>query len=219
MQHNRVCCMPKFTHIEVTPADIKRADPKKSGRCVVATAIARAIPDASRIEVDVQTVRFTRGQERFVYVTPYQVTGYVVAFDAGEEIHPFTFRLNETVRVPMKSRGYTEAGKALKRAKVKTQRAAAKVAALESVAADPAQRSPSRAVRQEAHRGLEDARTEAEAVTAAYADQTKQPIVTDGVRMPPRRVFKTSSREYGHRRLAINGGRATGVTANEANRD
>lgn len=81
--------------IEVTPEDIRRAIIADSYKCVVSQAIARTIPDATNIEVDIQTVRFTRQttKNRYVYLTPYTVQGYIVAFDAGDSIEPFIFTL------------------------------------------------------------------------------------------------------------------------------
>ena len=199
----------KFTHIEVLQKDIDQADPKKSGRCVVATAIARCVPDATRIEVDIQTVRFTRDGERFVYVTPYPVTGYVVAFDRGESIHPFTFRLNETSRVGMKKRQRTPAGKAVTRAKTKVRDRVRVQQELELAAKDPSQPAPTKAEREVAKQRVEEALSDLESVTAAYGSQKKTVADTsEGKRLPPPRVHKTGRREYGHRVLAISQAKA-----------
>lgn len=86
-------------NVEVTEQDIARAIVSDSYKCVVAQAIARTIPDSTKIEVDVQTIRFTRQgtQKRYVYLTPFQVQGYVVAFDAGDCIEPFKFQLRNPI--------------------------------------------------------------------------------------------------------------------------
>ena len=55
--------------VEVTEEDISKAQRNNSYKCVVAQAIARTIPDATRIEVDTQAIRFTRAEtgERWLY--------------------------------------------------------------------------------------------------------------------------------------------------------
>ena len=65
--------------------------------CIVAQAIARQIPNARRIEVDIQTIRWSDENGRHVFLTPYAAAGYVVAFDAGEDLHPFRFQLRDSV--------------------------------------------------------------------------------------------------------------------------
>ena len=100
--------MSRFT-VKVTEKDIERAQRNDSYTCVVAQAIARTLPDATRIEVDTQTIRFTRNNARYVYLTPWAVYGYVVGFDAGDEIVPFTFQLRDPRRAARKVR--TESGK------------------------------------------------------------------------------------------------------------
>jgi hypothetical protein len=196
--------MVTYRNIEVIQADIDKADPKKSGRCVVATAIARTIPDAHRIEVDVQTVRFTQNGERYVYVTPYPVSGYVVAFDAGEPIHPFRFRLNEASRVGMKRQTRTKAGKAVAAAESKVRDRKKKVEKLARAAKDPAVLTPSRAERQLAAERVDEAEAARASVMAAYGEQ-QQYEHGPGERKPPARsVYKTGRREYGQRRMAIN---------------
>jgi hypothetical protein len=166
--------------IEVTAADIERATRNDSYTCVVAQAIARTIPDARNIDVDVQMIRFTIGGERLGFLTPYVVQGYVVAFDAGDEIHPFTFQLRDPKR--LRRSVQTEAGRAIHNAKQRAQRAAAK---------DMHDKS-----------SISSAAAAAESVRAAY-DGEQKTRVTEG-RKPPPRVFKKKRRSYGHRVLRIN---------------
>ena len=90
---------PDRPRIKVTQADIDRAITSHSSKCVVAQAIARQIPDAVYIDVDTQTIRFTRQGRRWAYLTPYAVQGYVIAFDAGDEIEPFDFTLSKNIAV------------------------------------------------------------------------------------------------------------------------
>jgi len=69
--------------VSVTQDDINEGVRDQSAHCIVATAIGRSIPEALRISVDVQTIRFTIGKERLIYMTPREVGRYILAFDAG----------------------------------------------------------------------------------------------------------------------------------------
>lgn len=97
---------PERITIEVTQADIDRARRQDSYRCVVVQAIARTLPNAHGITVDTQTIRFTIDGERRQYLTPAGAAMYVVAFDAGDKLEPFRFRITsprlvaQTVRTP-----------------------------------------------------------------------------------------------------------------------
>jgi len=83
--------------VKVTEHDIAWAVRDDSSRCMVARALAREVVDASRIEVDTQTIRFSTSKGRYAYLTPLTVQRYVASFDAGEPIDPFEF----TIRNPM----------------------------------------------------------------------------------------------------------------------
>jgi len=124
-------------NIDVTAEDIAKAHVGDSYRCVVAQAIARQVPNARRIEVDVQTIRWSDQEGRHVFLTPFTAAGYVVAFDAGDEIHPFRFQLRDAVSAPQK-RPISEAAKAAKdsRGQVRNERRRQERAA--DVLADPA---------------------------------------------------------------------------------
>lgn len=97
--------------VQVLQNDIDRAIRQDSSHCVVATAVARAFPDAVRISVDTQLIRFTHAVtgKRVGYLTPLKVQAYVVAFDAGDPIPPFSFTLGSPV--PMRQRTLTDEGK------------------------------------------------------------------------------------------------------------
>lgn len=66
--------------------------------CVVATAIMRAQPEASRVEANVNTIRFSLKDQgktyRLVYATPEIVRDYIRSFDAGLEPKPMKFVLD-----------------------------------------------------------------------------------------------------------------------------
>lgn len=198
----------KFTQIDVMQSDIDKADLKASSRCVVATAIARTYPDATRIEVDLQTIRFTRDGERFVYVTPYAATGYIVAFDAGEDIHPFSFRLNHSNRVGVHTKSRTPAGKKVSNAVRAKKAALQKLEQLDMAVATSEAKGeplppPVKAQRKAVAAKVQQREEELAEVKAAYASQA-QYVPTEGKRLSPPRINKTGTREYGQRRLRIN---------------
>lgn len=110
--------------VDVTQHMIDRAVRQDSSLCVVATAIAHAVDDAVRIMVDTQLIRFTHAVtgQRVAYLTPGKVQAYVIAFDAGDPIPPFSFWLNDPI--PMRQRALTDEGKrrARERARAKSKR-------------------------------------------------------------------------------------------------
>ena len=213
-----------YTTITVTQEDIDRALRRKSGRCVVATAVARSIPDATRVEVDLQTIRFSAEGERRVYLTPPAASGYVIAFDAGDDIHPFAFRLSERHRVNVRQDKRTPAAKERIRTRARIAKAEHKLGRaqvaleqlLEEDEPDPGQvaaatkkvKDSARQVRttKSTHRETQ-LRLEGE----PYIDPDMTPDPDTGERRPkpPARAFKTSTRSYGSRQLRINQGRNT----------
>ena len=174
--------------IEITERDIANGIREDSTKCVVAQAIARTIPDAMRIDVDTQSLRFTYFDQRLVYLTPPAVSEYVVAFDAGDPIEPFRFHLRNPVRVKRALR--TDAGKARHREYDREMRAAIR----------DAQPSESRAA------ALQRAavRRAAAPPNAAAGNELPTLIPDRGMRRAPPRVFKTKQRRYGHRVLRWN---------------
>jgi len=172
--------------VDVTAEDIERAHRNDSYRCVVAEAIARGYPDAYNVEVDTQTIRFTTDKgERIIYVTPPAVMGYVIAFDAGEAIEPFSFTLREPHR--MKRRILTDAGRKVRQAQDRERRRRAKLGLRDG----------------DAPAGEADDKPTAEAVKAAYAGAVKRVSVGEGRRATPR-VFKRRKRVFGMRTLRVN---------------
>jgi hypothetical protein len=199
----------KQVHVEVTQADIDKGIRKDSAACVVATAIARAFPDATRINVDLQTVRFTSNGERQVFLTPPPVIGYVVAFDAGEDIHPFGFRLRYDQMVNVRRKRKTEAGRAKARAREKVRRAEARHTSTQQRLAGldveaEAERRKARASERAARTERREAVAERDAVMAAYAGQVEAEPSDTTRRPSPGRVFARKERAYGLRLLRIN---------------
>jgi hypothetical protein len=194
--------------IEVTQDDIDRAHVKDSYRCVIATALARQIPEASRIEVDVQTIRFTRDGERLIYLTPYTAAGYVVAFDAGDEIEPFSFTLRNPITGPR--RKATPAGREVMQKRRQVAAARKRVARAEATLARPSDERSAQQTRH-AEQVLADApeqiaKTEAELAETQAAHRNagtpQTETQTTGRKIP--KVYKTKSRAYGQRVLRVN---------------
>jgi hypothetical protein len=83
--------------IDIEQQDIDEAFERSSSHCAVAMAIARTLPDARRIAVDLQTIRWTMKKKglRFVCLTPHCAQDAIVAFDQGEreKLQPFTMRM------------------------------------------------------------------------------------------------------------------------------
>jgi signal transduction histidine kinase len=83
--------------ITVTEEDIARATMNSSRHCAVAEAVARSIPSATVVAVDIQTIRYSLKHlhKRAIYLTPRSVIDYIVRFDAGDKIDPFVFKLSD----------------------------------------------------------------------------------------------------------------------------
>jgi hypothetical protein len=207
--------------IQVTQEDIDKADVKHSSRCVVATAIHRSVPGAQRVSVDVQTIRFTVAGERFVYLTPYGVTGYIVAFDAGEEIHPFRFRLRSDQEMKVRTTKRTEAGREIgaarsreREAKVKATKMQERLQGIDDPTLPPPSVAEVRALKAQTKLAQEKAKTaedERKAVMAAFEGERQTEPQDPAKPKAPAQVFKRYERAYGMRQLRINGGRKSGV--------
>jgi len=180
-------------NIEVTEKDIAKAKRNDSYVCVVSQAIARAIPGATRIETDNQTIRFTEGDERKVFLTPYAVQGYVIGFDAGDVIQPFSFQLRNPIKT--RRRKATMKGLAAARdARSARMRVRTKAAAMGVPLDTPTVKAKERAAAKAAY---------AEAVAAHPGPSVTREGGPEHRRVPPR-VFKKKMRTYGHRMLRIN---------------
>lgn len=190
-------------NIDVTADDISRSHARDSYRCVVAQAVARTIPDATRIDVDIQTIRFTHHGERQAYLTPYTVAGYVVAFDAGEEIHPFRFQLRNPIKV--RQQKMTTAGRDVARKQQQVRVARDRVTkARETLSRDqsPAEAKAAEAAMAEEKARVARAKADVADARSAYAQADTKLSNVEGRTVP--RVHKTKSRSYGHRLLRVN---------------
>lgn len=91
--------------IRVTEKQIATAIPKNSHHCMIADAVKVAIPEATNIYVDVQSIRYTdrKGRRRYVYLTPKLAQHAILAFDQGQKnkLKPFEFRIAQGYSKPM----------------------------------------------------------------------------------------------------------------------
>ena len=89
--------LPTSPRLKVTVTDeiIETSKRRSSSHCMTAEAVRAAYPDASRVSVDMQTIRFTNPKRglRFVYLTPPKVQHAIILFDKGETPMAFDFRL------------------------------------------------------------------------------------------------------------------------------
>jgi hypothetical protein len=195
--------------IDVTQEDIDQALRKDSSRCVVATAVARAFPKASRIQVDVYGIKMSIGDRRHTYLTPPKVHEYIVGFDAGDTIHPFRFSLDDTARVTHRRKLRTDPGKEVDRARTAeryAKKVAAKIEAEET--ATPAKREVARekVAAAEARRRVVEAEAKAQPKSVMEdipESEVPREKVVDGQRN--HRVFRRGKeRVYGARVLRVN---------------
>jgi hypothetical protein len=196
------------TYVEVTQDMIDAAVRKNSSRCVVAAAIATRFPNASRITVDVHSIKFTNGPRRYTYLTPPKVMDYIVAFDAGDNLHPFRFRLRDDQRLVQQRQVNTAEGQ---RRDTTTRKARDRRAKLEKVEADP---TATPAEKEVAADRYAEALAEAAAVReeTAGSPTTRNEDVSDlppmDVRPPSSgkrsTVFYRNRREYGQRHMRVN---------------
>jgi len=195
------------TKVDVTQEDIDTALRKNSSRCVVATAIARTVPKATNVTVDVHSIRFTEGGRRYTYLTPHPVMDYIVAFDAGDVLHPFTFRLRTDQRLVQQRRRKTPAGKALDTAATTAARRKAK---LEQVAASPDATPAEVEVAADRYAAALAARDQATAEHAGVPHNETESITDvppEQVKPVPRgrsTVFYRNHRSYGQRQMRVN---------------
>jgi hypothetical protein len=81
--------------IRITKKIIERATRNSSSHCMIADAIRQQVQGASRISVDLQTIRWSDEQKglRYTYLTPHIGQDALVRFDRGMKIPEFQFTL------------------------------------------------------------------------------------------------------------------------------
>jgi len=196
-------------NIDVTADDIEKAHVGDSYKCVIAQAIARQVTGSRRIEVDIQTIRWSDENGRHVFLTPFSAASYIVAFDAGDEIEPFRFQLRDPVQAAQKQ-ARSEAAKAAKASRDKIYNERQRQQTAQAVLDDP-NSSPDKVAA--AEKRLEDAPERIAAATTAH-EELKDTYEAAGVSISEERVTetprratpmtKTKKREYGHRIFRVN---------------
>src|SRR6266496_3380622 len=95
MGTSRRTTIPRL-QLDITQEMIDTAVPRDSGHCMIADAVKAAYPSATRISVDIQSIRFSDPltDKRYVYLTPR--TGQVALLEFDRGIHPVPFGLRPT---------------------------------------------------------------------------------------------------------------------------
>jgi hypothetical protein len=87
-----------FNHLEISviQQDIDLGIRNDGYDCMVALSIRRLIPGAKSTWVTANRIAFSVGEKRYVYLPPPPVAGYIVDFDAGRKIKPFSYVLTDS---------------------------------------------------------------------------------------------------------------------------
>jgi hypothetical protein len=168
--------------IAVLQKHIDEAMRANSSHCAIAFAIRDAIPDATFVAVDLQTIRWSNPKRgvRYCFLTPTIAQhDVIIPFDQGEECKPVTFKMKPAfiTRIGAK-RNHTPDADQLKGTGLKV-----------------AEEEPSRPLIPYA--GKEKPERKRRAISATKPDGSIP--VTLGGRMPPRSVL--ARREYGLRQV------------------
>ncbi len=100
---------PRAPRVElhITEDIIDKAVPRDSGHCIWADAVKAAYPDAQRIAVDVQTIRFSDPKKglRFTYLTPRVAQVSLINWDQGIKPNVFSclLRAGHVTRMTLKN--------------------------------------------------------------------------------------------------------------------
>jgi hypothetical protein len=81
--------------ITITQEILDRACRANAHRCMIAEAIKEQVPGASRVNVDLRTIRWSDTEKglRYVYMVPPIAADALIRFDRGASLRPFRFRL------------------------------------------------------------------------------------------------------------------------------
>jgi hypothetical protein len=152
----------KSVEIVVTEDHIAKAMHDVTHRCMVADAIRASVPGVSHVQVDMQTIRFTRNRERETYFTPWDVQNALIDFDGHDPIKPFIFRLVFRNRVIIQRSLVAETSKPVDNARNRAHRAKKRA---EEIARDP---GASLSKRQEAEEKARATQAEFEAMKTEH---------------------------------------------------
>lgn len=85
--------------INVEQSAIDRGVRHDDKLCPISNAVCYTIPSAIRVEVTSQTIAFTLGDHRYLYLTPAWVGQVAASFDDCGKMQPFRFRLPRPIQV------------------------------------------------------------------------------------------------------------------------
>jgi hypothetical protein len=114
-----------YVEIPVTQERIDESLERSSSHCATAEAIATAIPAARHISVDLQTIRFSYRNLRYVFLTPHAARDIIIAVDQGQrdQIRPTVLRMRPAYIIKSgKKRKHTPSNDDLKAAGLKLWR-------------------------------------------------------------------------------------------------
>lgn len=86
---------PPRVKVNITQELVEQSKLADSSHCMIAEAVKIAYPDATKVSVDLQTIRFSNPAKRvrYIYLTPRLAQIALVQFDQGREVEPFSFTL------------------------------------------------------------------------------------------------------------------------------
>lgn len=120
--------IPRRLEIPITQEVINAAIPRHSGHCVIADSIRAAVPGATRVSVDLQTIRFTLDGTRYVWLTPAPEQSLLVGFDQGHLPEPRLMALGRPIqRVQSRKRGEGRSKREVSISKANGQNSASKI--------------------------------------------------------------------------------------------
>ena len=126
--------MPRRDHLDLDVSQdiIDSSVRESSSHCMIADAVKAAIPEARFVSVDLQTIRWSQGEKRYVVLTPR--TGQLALLDFDQGINPVPFKIRLNLRtaqirdaVPVSSDPEAQEARrqvALRRAESRRQKAA-----------------------------------------------------------------------------------------------
>jgi hypothetical protein len=123
----------------ITEEIINAAIQRDSSHCVIADALRAAVPNAQRVSVDIQTIRFTdpMSERRYIYLTPALCQMILVDFDQGRKPAPMAIRLGNPSQI-------TRSGSTVTKREANQRRAAEEKAAKVAAADGGKVRAPSK---------------------------------------------------------------------------
>lgn len=85
--------------VKVTQNIIDAAIKCNKNKCMVADAVHKKYPLATHIWVDTSRITFTVDGLRYYFIPPTSVKNFIMKYDKGESVKPFSFRTDFLARV------------------------------------------------------------------------------------------------------------------------